>query len=795
MTYVLGIDLGTTYTAAATLDAGVPTMLGLGNRAMQVPSVVYLQPDGILLFGEVAERRGAADPTRIAREFKRRIGDPVPIMLAGTPYSAELLTSRLLRWVLDQATERFGGPPASVTLTHPANWSRFKLDLLWQAAGMAALPSVSLCPEPVAAAIHYATRNRVGDGERICVYDLGGGTFDVCVLAREKERSGFRIVGPPGGIEHLGGIDFDEAVFRRVLGEIEQDPQAQAFLGDPASLARLRRDCIEAKEALSADTDTVVPIALGGTGRSIRLTRTEFEDLIRPVLGETIAATHRALPAAGVGPTDISTFVLVGGSSRIPLVAELLTAEFHRPTARDTHPKHEVALGAALVAARSRPGAGAAPSAAAPHSPVPARPAAAAPPHWSAVPPIAAPGGPGGYGPTGPGPGGPGPGGPGPGGAPGPDGPTAPDHRKRNRIIIATIVAVAVVAISATAFALTRGGSGSAAGSTASSSPPTPSSAVSPTSNSPSSSPSPSPTGPSLLPLPRSIQPLPDSVVITPRVVEGNLDLALVDSSSGQTVGLLRAPGGSAAAPDVSPDRRSIIYVAGDPIGLHVIAADGSGDRGLLTDLPGCDGLMLRPGWNPADPNELALVCVDAQQNYLVRIVRVDGTVVRTLDVGQPLVDDMSYSPDGTRVVFWAGPRGGALDGGAIYTTATDGSAPAVRITDGQYDADSVWSPDGTEIVFRRYVNDGVSPANFEIGLVHPDGSDLRILAPHAGDDIDPAWSPDGKQIVWKSNRGDGPTDVGFNHHLVMNADGSNVHRLAPNNPFPEEQAPAWGNR
>jgi TolB protein len=189
------------------------------------------------------------------------------------------------------------------------------------------------------------------------------------------------------------------------------------------------------------------------------------------------------------------------------------------------------------------------------------------------------------------------------------------------------------------------------------------------------------------------------------------------------------------------------------------------------------------------------LVCVDAQEKYLLRIVRMDGQVVQTLNVGQPVVDDLSFAPDGSHVVFWAGPGGGTIDGGAIYTMAADGSAPPVKITDGQHDADPVWSPDGTEIVFRHYVDDGATPANMEIALMHPDGSDLHVLAPHAGDDIDPAWSPDGKQIVWKSNRGDGPNDIGFNHHLVMNADGSNIHRLAPDNPFPEEQAPAWGNR
>jgi molecular chaperone DnaK len=752
MAYVLGVDLGTSYTAAAT-DDGAASMLGLGNRAMQTPSLIYLQPDGSMLFGEAAERRGAADPARLAREFTRCIGDPLPIVLAGTPFSADMLTARLLRWVVDQSTERLAGPPAGITLTHPANWSRITLDLLGRAAGLAGVPRVRFCPEPVAAAIHYATRNRVAEGTRICVYDLGGGSFDVCVLVREGDM--FRIVGPPGGVERLGGSVFDEAVFRRVVAEIEHDPAAQALLADPVSLARLRRDCIEAKEALSADVDTVVPVAVGGTGRSVRVTRGEFENMIRPVLAETVSATHRTLRAAGATPPDIAAFVLVGGSCRIPLVGELLAAEFHRPIVRDTHPKHAVALGAATLAARGS-------VTSAPFPP----PSWSGPPHGppSGLPPV--------------------------GDVPAPAGGGAAAS-KRNRILIGLGAAVAAIAIAATVVALTRGASAdgptTTTTSTISSSAPTRSTAPS------SSITTTTPSGPPLLPLPRSVQPLADSIVITPRVVEGDLDLALVESTTGQTVGLLAAPGGSAAAPDVSPDRRSIIYVASGER-LRVMAADGSGDEDLVPELPDCSGRMLRPGWNPADPNELALVCVDAQNTHLLRIVRIDGTVVRTLDVGQPLVDDLSYSPDGTKVVFWAGPHGGALDGGAIYTMATDGSAPPVRITDGMYDADPVWSPDGTEIVFRRYVDDGVTPANMEIALIHPDGSDFRVLATHVGNDIDPAWSPDGKQIVWKSNRGDG-TDVGFNHHLVMNADGNNIHRLAPDNPFPEEQAPAWGNR
>src|SRR3954471_10159015 len=112
--YRLGVDLGTTYTAAAVGNGGAPTMVGLGNRALQIPSVLFLNDDGEFLVGEAAERRGVAEPDRLVREFKRRIGDHVPILVAGSPYSPQALTARLLRWVVDTTTQRMGGPPASV---------------------------------------------------------------------------------------------------------------------------------------------------------------------------------------------------------------------------------------------------------------------------------------------------------------------------------------------------------------------------------------------------------------------------------------------------------------------------------------------------------------------------------------------------------------------------------------------------------------------------------------------------------------------------------------------------------
>src|SRR3954451_23935973 len=129
MGYRLGVDLGTTFTAAA-LDAGSgPEMVGLGTRALQVPSVVFVAADGSFVCGEAAERRGVTQPERLVREVKRRIGDTVPMLVAGAPFSPQALTAKLLSWVVEVVGERRGGGPELVVLTHPANWGGYKREL------------------------------------------------------------------------------------------------------------------------------------------------------------------------------------------------------------------------------------------------------------------------------------------------------------------------------------------------------------------------------------------------------------------------------------------------------------------------------------------------------------------------------------------------------------------------------------------------------------------------------------------------------------------------------------------
>ena len=391
MPYWLGVDLGTSYTAAATSRDGDASIVTLGDRAPVLPSVVFLRDDGATLVGVEAERRAAVQPERVAREFKRRIGDPTPLLLGGSPFAPEALQADLLRRVVAIVTERMGEAPTRIALTHPANWGPYKLDLLAETARLAGVVDPVTLSEPEAAAWYYASQQRVEPGENIAVYDLGGGTFDAAILRRTQ--TGYELVGTPTGIEHLGGVDVDEAVMAHVRQSLgsdldELDPADPSVV---AMAANLRRDCIDAKEALSSDTDATVVVTLPSGMRQIRITRGELEAMITPALGRTVEGLQRALTSAGITANDLRAVLLVGGSSRIPLVAQLVTGAIGRPVAVDTHPKHAVALGAALASEASA-GRVATPPAAVPVAPVGVTaPPAVAPAPSSYPPPASAP--------------------------------------------------------------------------------------------------------------------------------------------------------------------------------------------------------------------------------------------------------------------------------------------------------------------------------------------------------------------------------------------------------------------
>jgi molecular chaperone DnaK len=847
--YRLGVDLGTTFTAAAVGDGGVPWVLGLGNRALQVPSVVFLGADGGLLVGEAAERRGTAEPDRLVREFKRRLGDRVPLMIGGVSVTAEELMGHLLRWVVEHAVERMGGPPSEVVLTYPANWGPFKISLLQEIVALAGIGTWRGCPEPVAAAAQYAASVRVAVGDRLAVYDLGGGTFDVCVL--EKTEDGFAVLGSPEGVERLGGVDFDELVFGQVwdsLGEkvaaLDADDEAVTV-----GLARLRRECVEAKEALSGDVDAVVPVSLPELSTAVRITRSEFESLIRPALEATMAGLSRALRSASVEAKDLRAIVLVGGSSRIPLVGEMLQREFGVPTALDIHPKHDVALGAVRVGESGLSTGVGSTSAAVPASgPAPAAAAAtalaaAAQGHDTTMPrPLQAPpeqGMPAEFPPEQgmpaefpPGQGMPAEFSPGQGmpaefqpngfqsqpdqfGAPaqalegpphlaegmpggGPPIASAPGGggaaiRRRPPIAALIIAAAAVVAgvLAGVGYVNLRGSP-----STHSNPESSTSSVDSPTeetSSTDTEAPSTTPTD-EVPTLPRS-EPLTDTQMLVPVLIDGAYDIYLGDTDAEGPVRPLIEAGGNDTNPSLSPDRATMIYSHDGR--LRVAAVDGSDSRDLFDPVPDeCAKTMTRPAWDPSDPSRIVAACQSADGTGGLYVIRLDGTVLKKLSKGGDKVGDPGYSPDGAQVVFWAAPADSGFDGGELFIANADGKGKIRQLTTAtatRHDADPAWSPNGETIAFRRR-----EKTNSDVYVVTADGSESpRALADTPADEQDPSWSPAGDEIAYKSiaSSPDWP-DSTLDRVWLMDGDGDGKRVLWTEDVrLLAQTAPAWTSR
>lgn len=347
MTYKLGLDLGTTASAVAINIDGDVSMCGVNHRDLVIPSVVHLGTDATVLVGEAAERRAKTDPAGVAREFKRRFGDPLPLILNGSPVAANDLMLAVATHLVNEVSAQQGEGPEEIAVCHPANWGDYKVSLLSDTIANSSLPTHRLISEPEAAAIHGATQERIAPGSVIAVYDLGGGTFDVALL--RKLDDGWEPVGRPGGIERLGGIDFDTAVFHHVIDSLGidltkfDDTDAAAV----TAMTRLREECREAKHALSSDTDVTIPVLLPGINESVRLTRAEFETLIAPALNRTLDVFDTTVGASPIDIDDIDRVLLVGGSCRIPMVHQTVKNHTGRPVDGNRHPKNTIALGAA----------------------------------------------------------------------------------------------------------------------------------------------------------------------------------------------------------------------------------------------------------------------------------------------------------------------------------------------------------------------------------------------------------------------------------------------------------------
>ncbi|HEY3895196.1 MAG TPA: Hsp70 family protein, partial [Pseudonocardiaceae bacterium] len=263
MDYWLGIDVGSTCISAAVCRAGLPpepVTLGSGDAAsVVVSSAVCVGAEGDVVVGEAAEARAEGDPDRVVRGFVGRVGDEVPMVVGGVPYSAAGVLALVVRWVVDRVAVGAGGPAAGVVVTYPVGWGAYKVGVVAQALAGVGLPGVRLCSEPVAAAVRHGAREKLSAGV-VAVYDLGGASCDAAVI--QKDRSGnFSVIGQPARLGHVGGVDFDDAVFGRVVNAVPEWGGLDAE--DPGVLAAgvvLRRECRGAKEALSADTEVRIPV-------------------------------------------------------------------------------------------------------------------------------------------------------------------------------------------------------------------------------------------------------------------------------------------------------------------------------------------------------------------------------------------------------------------------------------------------------------------------------------------------------------------------------------------------------
>lgn len=353
MAWVLGVDLGTTSCAAGAVSDDRVETLHLGASASAVPSAVYAS-DGSFAVGEQAMALGAAHPERLALEFKRQIGGATPLSVGDRFLSAEELQAVLGSWVYRRACELQGGPPERAMFTFPAFWGGYRRDRFSAVVHEIVGPTtpVDLVTEPEAAAVYYATRDRLPTGAVVAVYDLGGGTFDASVL--RKTDQGFELLGRPAGDDELGGSDLDRALLAHVVAAAGLEwnglDRTDAQVG--RGLQQLRRDVTLAKELLSTELTADVPVALPGTVTTVRVTRREFEELATPLVARTVAVVEQALSYANTPAASLRSILLVGGASRMPLVAERLAQRFPAPLALDSHPKFAVSLGAAIAGSR-----------------------------------------------------------------------------------------------------------------------------------------------------------------------------------------------------------------------------------------------------------------------------------------------------------------------------------------------------------------------------------------------------------------------------------------------------------
>ncbi|MCI2421888.1 Hsp70 family protein [Saccharopolyspora sp. K220] len=356
---VLSVDLGTSNTVAVLSAHGRPPRVVEVDGSATMPSAVFAAEDGAIIVGRDAERRARLDPSRFEPNPKRRV-DESTLLLGDNVITVTDAMAAVLHRVAEETARQLGGAqPDEVRLTHPAQWGTVRRNVLLSAARLAGFNcNLVLVPEPVAAAAHFTSfpDRTLSTGQALAVYDLGAGTFDCAIVG--ATQNGFAVLAEDG-LADLGGLDVDQALLEHVGRQVSnKDPQRWQRLlrpettGDRRAQRALREDVRAAKEALSRHPQTEVPMP--EPFEDVLVTRAELEALVRPSMLRSVELLASVLRSNGMGPQHLAGIYLVGGSSRLPLVASLIGEQLRIvPTTLD-QPETAVALGAHHV---SRDGA------------------------------------------------------------------------------------------------------------------------------------------------------------------------------------------------------------------------------------------------------------------------------------------------------------------------------------------------------------------------------------------------------------------------------------------------------
>ncbi|MES2569075.1 MAG: Hsp70 family protein [Verrucomicrobiota bacterium] len=343
---IVGIDLGTTNSAIAYVKDGVPEIIPIDGQPT-MPSCVGIDPLGKLIVGQAARNMLIAAPESTVLSIKRRMGEPVKVKLADKEFTPEEISSFILRRLKEEAEKFLGQPVKKAVITVPAFFDASQRKATQNAGALADLEVVRIINEPTAAALAYEAGHT--ENERILVYDLGGGTFDVSVVVIENDVVE---VQASHGDTHLGGDDFDELLVQRVVDEFHA--KHKVFLNeDPKTVRRLKLILERAKCALS--DEPVVSIREeyihGDLHLEMELRRGEYEEMIEPYLKKTLDCIHQSLQDARLLPGDIAKVMLVGGSTRTPFVHRLIEEKLNLAPRWEINPDLIVALGASISAA------------------------------------------------------------------------------------------------------------------------------------------------------------------------------------------------------------------------------------------------------------------------------------------------------------------------------------------------------------------------------------------------------------------------------------------------------------